>query len=87
VSQCDKLLSDAIAGEKKLTDTKESLRDLRARLGLIGLKGDEKQTRQVTSRLSKRAKRAQPHRKLRKGRRTAKRDPVAGRGLSSSTIP
>jgi len=80
LSQCHKLLSDAIAGEKKLTDKKESLHELRVRLGLIGC-DQERQSDQATLKLRKPVQRAHPRTKGRRGRRRAKRDPVAGREL------
>jgi hypothetical protein len=84
ISQCGKLLSDALAGEKKLTDTKESLRDLRARLGLVGSSNKEDGVNQDGPNSGKRGAMAKP-RRPRRGRRTAKRDPVAKRRPNSFT--
>jgi Cdc6-like AAA superfamily ATPase len=75
VDQCDKMLTDALDGEKKFVEGIAKRRDLRARLGLI----TESRARNaaVQKRPATVTARPKSKRSLRRGRRVAKRDPIA----------
>jgi len=75
VDQCDKMLSDALDGEKKFIESSAKRRDLRARLGLVTESTRNKGLAQKRS--ATRAARPKSKRNLRRGRRVAKRDPIA----------
>jgi hypothetical protein len=69
------MLSDALDGEKKFVEGIAKRRDLRARLGLIT--ESRASNAAVQKRPAKRTTRPKSKRSLRRGRRVAKRDPIA----------